>query len=182
MSSAFCNLYSTVVTSYYVSKGYQNIALDHESDDWTDLIDRRGLIHISDTLFNFFCVVEMEYRCNVHDKCAEETEGMRSRVVKKLLEDDNVLFYWSMVAVNWEQEESDALLELFMHHWFTVRGFSYAGSFIELYKKRHHTSLQKSKGLRKKLNCKTEKLCKEEDGAVKPDMKNNLDEEEGMEQ
>ena len=142
-------------------------------------MSRGGLFHISDTLFNFFCIVEMEYRCN--DRCASEVDGLKAAVIKMLLEDDDVAFYWSMVAVNWEQEESDALLELFMHHWFTVCGFSYAGSYVEMYKKKHQTSVQKSKGLRKKLNSKT--VCKEESKDVKTeDIDDDDTEEESMEQ
>ncbi len=38
----------------------------------------------------------MEYRCNVHDECAGEADGMKVKVMKKLLEDEDVL---TMVAV-----------------------------------------------------------------------------------
>ena len=35
--------------------------------------------------------------------------------------------------------------------WVTVRGFSYAGAWMELYKQRVKKTLQRSKGLRKVL-------------------------------
>ncbi len=56
-------------------------------------MSRGGLIHISDTFFNFFSIVEMEYRCNVHDECAGEADGMKVKVMKKLLKDEDVLDY-----------------------------------------------------------------------------------------
>ena len=35
----------------------------------------------------------MEYRCNVHDECAGEADGMKVKVMKKLLKDEDVLDY-----------------------------------------------------------------------------------------
>ena len=62
-----------------------------------------------------------------------------------------------MVAVNWEQEEADSLLGLPLEHWFVVCGFSFAGLFMEIYEKKSQASLQKCKGLRKKLIAKPDK-------------------------
>lgn len=73
-------------------------------------------------------------------------------VLKKIIGDEDVLFYWSMVSVNWEQEEADVLLKMLIEHWITIRGFSHASAFVERYKLRNNTTVQKSKGLRKKLN------------------------------
>ena len=66
--------------------------------------------------------------------------------------DHDVLFCWTMVAVNWVEEEACALMRLFVEHWVSVRGFSYVSSFVEKYKQRKKKAVQKSKGLRKKLN------------------------------
>ena len=62
---------------------------------------------------------------------------------------EDVLLYWSMVSVNWEEEESTELLQNIIEQWVTVHVFSFAGAFLEKYKQIQ--SVQKSKGLRKKL-------------------------------
>ena len=76
------------------------------------------------------------------------------------------MFYWSMVSINWAQNEADALLNMMVGHWITLRGFSHAGAFVEMYKSRNQTTVQKSKGLRKKLNStSTDKVEKVEEEA-----------------
>lgn len=130
-------------------KGSENI--NHDSEDWTDAIDRGGLKHVSDTLFMFFYSMEKELRCHVRAKCASEIEGIKEKVIKKIIENDDVTFYWSVVAANWEEEEAGVLLEMVIQHWVTIRGFSYASAFVEKYKQKNKKTVQKSKGLRKNL-------------------------------
>ena len=44
-------------------------------------------------------------------------------VPKELCQDDNVLFYWSMVSADWDEDESEALLSMVADLWVTIRGF-----------------------------------------------------------
>ena len=62
-----------------------------------------------------------------------------------------MFFSWSIASVNWEQENADVLLKMIATHWVTVRGFSFAKSLMELYKKHLKQTIQKSKGLHKQL-------------------------------
>ena len=62
-----------------------------------------------------------------------------------------VIINWSMVAADWEEEEAQALLELVVDLWITIRGFSFASAWIEAFKAEHKKSVQKSKGVRKQL-------------------------------
>ena len=55
-----------------------------------------------------------------------------------------------IISEDWN-ESASFLLKMIVEHWVTVRGFSYAGAFIEKYKQRNKQTLEKSKGLRKKL-------------------------------
>ena len=108
---------------------------------------RGSLKHISDTLFDFFCSLEIIY-LSIHAESANEKEGIKDVVIQKMMKDKDVLFCSLMVAVNWEVGESDALMRLMSEQWVTLRGFSYVSAFVEKYK---HWK-KKSKGLRKKLN------------------------------
>ena len=69
------------------------------------------------------------------------------------MKNDDVLFYWTIVSINWEPVESTELLKLIINHYITIRGFSFASGFMEKYKK---LMKKKSKGLRKKLDSATE--------------------------
>lgn len=114
-------------------------------------MDRGGLKHVNDMLFMLFCSMEMEIRHHIRAKCANETESIKEAAIKGMIDNEDVTFYWSVVAVNWEQAEADALLEMLVKHWITLRGFSHAGAFVEKYKQKNKKCTQKSKGLRKTL-------------------------------
>ncbi len=98
-----------------------------------------GLKHVSDTLFNFFCSLEVIF-LSVHGEIsANEKKGIKDVVIEKMIEDEDVLFCWSMVAINWEE---DKLMKLMIEHW--VR-FSYVSSFVEKYKKRNKQLCKRQK-------------------------------------
>ena len=65
--------------------------------------------------------------------------------------DEDVQFHWSMLAVNWDNEEADALLPMLAEQWVTVRGFSFTSGWMEKFKQTAKKSIQKSKGIRKQL-------------------------------
>ncbi len=75
------------------------------SECWTDLVDRGGLIHISDT-------VSIEGKLQRQDN----------------LQCDDVQFYWSIVSANWIVEEAEQLLKMCVQQ---LRGFSFVSSFME---------------------------------------------------
>ena len=134
----------------YLNRYSANIT--HELGHWTDAIDRGGLIHISDDLFQFFCSVEQVLRSHLHVKCASETEGIREKVIKEVLESEEVIYSWSLVSTNWEAEEALVLMEMMVQQLVVIRGFSYASAFMEKYKQKSKKTVQKSKGLRKTLS------------------------------
>ena len=67
------------------------------------------------------------------------------------MKDEDVLFNWLMISGDWENEEAEILFKMIIDLWVTIRGFSFANSWMEKYKLAHHQSLQKSKGLWKRL-------------------------------
>lgn len=124
--------------------------LDLESEQWTDLIDRGGLIHISDTVFELFVAMERELRRHLNVKSASETKGIRDSAVEGIINNEDVKLHWSLISVNWV--ENEMLLNIIVNHWVTIRGFSFTGAFMEKYKQKHKKTVQKTKGLRKTLS------------------------------
>ena len=61
-----------------------------------------------------------------------------------------MMMYCITVSINWG-DESTELLKLIAEQWITIRGFSYASGFMEIYKQNKKETFQKSKGIRKKL-------------------------------
>ena len=120
-----------------------------DSEDWIELIDRGGLTHINDIAFQAFLAMEIELRKHLDSQCAPP--NFKTDITKKVLENEDVAFYWSILSADWEEQDSQALLELMVNMFITIRGFSYASAWVEKYKAASAKSLQKSKGLRKTL-------------------------------
>lgn len=126
-------------------------ARTHCSEDWIDLVDRGGLIHISDTVFSFFAAMEVVVKAHFSTDNPSVMKDVKEAVTAGVLQDSEVLFHWSMVAANWINEEADELLKAIVEHWITIRGFSFASAFNELYKQEQKKTIEKSKGTRKNL-------------------------------
>ena len=79
-------------------------------------------------------------------------QGSRAEIEKKMLEDEEILFVWSIASVELDDKTSTILLKMIVELWLTIRGFSFAGAFIEQYKSATKKSLQRSKALWMKVS------------------------------
>ena len=121
---------------------------EHESQDWMRAIDRGGLKHIGNMTFGVFSSIELEIRQHIRQD-STVVENIKPELQRKISSNDDVLFFWSLVSANWEEGESQALLEQIIDHYITVRGFSFASGWMEKYKQAQKKGTQKSKGIRK---------------------------------
>lgn len=78
-------------------------------------------------------------------------DKLKTTFLEKLTNDDKVSYYWSVISNDWCEDDALVLLKLIAKKWITIRGFSAASAFIEMYKKSNKRTVQKSKGLRKTL-------------------------------
>ena len=118
------------------------------SADWIRAVDRGRLIHINNMTFELFLSMEQSIRRCTCVKAGQELGDARSQ----LKEDENILFYWSILTANQSNDVSTTILEMVVDLWITVRGFSLAGAWVEEYKITQKKTTQKSKALRKQLN------------------------------
>ena len=122
----------------------------HESEEWLQAIDRGGLVHVNDMTYMLFTALEQALRPYLGSM--QTSSELNIKEVSKLIRsDESVLFYWSILSVNWEEEAADALLVMLVEHWITLRGFSSASALMEKYKQCCKKNLEKSKGVRKRL-------------------------------
>ena len=117
------------------------------STDWVNLIDRGGLTHVNEMMYQMMKQMEI----TVRPYLKSENTTFKDNAIKAISLDENVLFYWELLSGMWEEDERDALLQMVIELWVTIRGFAYASGWLEHYKQTTKTSLQKSKGVRKKL-------------------------------
>lgn len=124
-----------------------------ESTAWIDLIDRGGLFKVNDRVYSFFVSIELVVRRYFQLKKATEMQaGMKDTLVASMLQDDYVELQWSMISVELDEKNRCTLMSMLINHWINIRGFSFAGSYVEIYKQANKKALQKSKALRTKLS------------------------------
>lgn len=125
---------------------------DDDTKDWLRLSNRGGLLFVTDETFSLFHAMEQVIRRFLRvDRVKELSVGRREEIRRSIIEDEEVKTKWSVVSHDMEEKVGSILLGKIVDLWITIRGFSFAGAFIELYKQRAKTTLQKTKGLRKNL-------------------------------
>ena len=118
------------------------------STDWINMIDRGGLVHVNEMMYLMMKHMETTMRQGL--KC-ETADTLKEDCIKAITTSDDVLFYWDLITGMWNDEEREALLNMIVELWVTIRGFAYASGWMEQYKQAAKKSIQKSKGIRKKL-------------------------------
>ena len=118
---------------------------DGTAEEWLNLIDRGGIKHVNE---GTSIDSSMEFELRIHLQPQQPPNFVRD-ITQNILKNEDVLFHCSILASDWEEE--DPLLELVVKMWTTIRGFSCTSAWVEKFKSAGAKSLQKSKGLRKKL-------------------------------
>ena len=119
---------------------------------WINEVDRGGLWHVKEGTFMLFQAMEEKVREHFRiGKVSTTGEGYRATVVKKIINNEDVAFYWCMLTTDLSGDDADLLLQMLVELWVTIRGFSFVSSWIELYKQEKEENLQRSKSLRKKI-------------------------------
>ena len=116
------------------------------SGEWISAIDREGLCHINNVTFDLFLSMELTIRAYIIS--GYEIDGLKA----KLMDNDDILFYWSMLTASWEEGVAEKILTMIVDLWITIRGFSLASAWVEEFKAHNKKTLQKFKGLRKQLS------------------------------
>ena len=122
-----------------------DIAVEGEGSDvlvytrkWLDQVNRGGLFPLNDSTFTFFVAIEKQVRnvlpCHVIKPSDKET--FKKAVIEKVLQDEDVQFHWALINQDIDKpEDAVALLVEIVKLWVTIRGFSFAASWMEEYKK-----------------------------------------------
>ena len=121
-----------------------------DSKQWIDLIDRGGLAKVTNDCYELFVAMEKELRKHLSvDKAPKLTN--REAIKQEIIENEVVQFFWSIISGEWEEESSGVLLDMIAAEWLKIRRFSFAGAWMEKYKREKKLTTQKSKGIRKQL-------------------------------
>jgi hypothetical protein len=120
------------------------------STEWMKAINRGGLFRVNDLTFTFFQCIEMLIRGTFHENNVENiNHETKEKITKIILLDEETSFYWGRIMEEVGQEESKVLLGLVVELYITIRGHSFAKTWMEKYKQINREMTQKSKALRK---------------------------------
>ena len=119
---------------------------------WVNEVDRGGLWHVREGTYMLFVAMEEEVREHFRFGALEDSkERCRERLTTALSSNDEILFHWCMLTAEIEEIHAQTVLDMLVSLWVTIRGFSFASAFIEMYKQEKKKALQRSKALRKDI-------------------------------
>lgn len=124
------------------------------TEAWTNLIDRGGLWHVSDQTYSLFATMEEEIRQHLSLATAsKQQEGARQQLINSIFQNEDMLFQWSILTADIDNDVASAVLKEIVDLYVTVRGFAFTTSCLEMYKQALKKTLQKKKALRRGLLC-----------------------------
>ena len=113
------------------------------SSEWIDLINRGGLVHVTEESHQLFISIDYNTR---HHMCMEKSksmdDGFQKHLTNMIATYDDIQFNRVMTGV-----DNEDLLREIIALWITIRGPSFAKSVMEKYKLADKKSSEKSKGL-----------------------------------
>ena len=124
------------------------------TNEWVSRVNRGGLFEVNDTTFALFREIELCVRDQLTSVLASSTTqpDQKDKLIKAAQEDIDVQFYWSLLSIDLDTSTlSDELLEDIIELWLSIRGFSIAGQWVEVYKHKKSKTTKKTKSLRKTL-------------------------------
>ena len=134
-----------------LQEGEVEVDADHSSE-WVKIVDRGGLKHANNAAYDALVAMELVIRKHLSMRSVHSVnDGFKEVVMKAIMTNEDVQFYWTVAALDWDEEESAALLQLVVDLFVTVRGFAFISAWMELYKQETKKSTQKSKGVRKRV-------------------------------
>ena len=83
------------------------------TEDWTNLIDRGGLWHINDQAYGLFYAIEevhTHFMPTAASKMCEKKDQCTT-MVSAVLNNEDVLFYWCMLAAGTDDVDATKLLK-----------------------------------------------------------------------
>lgn len=80
-----------------------------DSKQWIELIDQGGLAKVTSDCYELFVAMEKELRNHL---TMDQVPKLTETVKQKIIENDDVQFFWSIISGDWEEESGNVLLDM----------------------------------------------------------------------
>ena len=115
-------------------------------------VNRGGLFPLNNITFQLFVAIETITRGILPSHLCSTDKSLRD-IIDVIGSDEDVQWYWIVVSQSIESlEDAEWLLKENIKLFVTIRGFSMAANWMEVYKVEAKKSTKKSTGLRKQLS------------------------------
>ena len=105
---------------------------------------RGGLVHVNEITYALFISLENEMK-SLSTGVAGPSSDRQTTITQRLVNNDDVQFYWCMIAANFEVDDLDThstLLNMIVDLFITIRGFSYSNAWMEKFKQQEKTTIK----------------------------------------
>ncbi len=121
--------------------------------EWINKVNRGGLFPLND---QFFIVIEIEVQIILPQYVTRvrksDCRNFQVKVIDQVCSHDDVQWYWTLLSTCIVSEDhAIELLREIVTLFVTIRGFSLATLWLEMYKAKTLNTTKKSHGLRKNL-------------------------------
>ena len=99
----------------------------HFAGEWTELIDRGGLYHVTDDAYQIVEAIEIKTKCYLEQAGIKQEAAIQDQIASSILGDPNILTQWDYLAA-----ASPAKSELLVKLWTTVRCFSFVKNWNDI--------------------------------------------------
>ena len=121
--------------------------------EWMEKINRGGLFPFKNITFQLFTAIETVSRNILPAHLNSRAGNSFSDAIDSVSSSDEVQWHWTLLSQSLESlEDAEWLLKENVKLFVTIRGFSIAWNWMELYKLKEKKSTRKSTGLRKQLS------------------------------
>ena len=122
---------------------------------WINKVNRGGLFPLNNITYQFFVEIEKQVRFILPShatKSSGSTDAFKQDVVKKIADNEGVQWHWTLISQCIDSEEDAVeLLHQIVLLWVTIRGFSLAATWMEMYKNSNSKTTKQKKSLRRDL-------------------------------
>ena len=127
---------------------------------WINIVNRGGLFPVNSITYQFFVAIERQVKILLPEHAIKSsgcTEDFKQDVIKKIMNQEDVQWHWTLISqcIDSEEDAIELLYEIVLL-WVTVRGFALAATWMETYKQMTKATTKRSVALRKQLKSSSE--------------------------
>ena len=127
--------------------------------EWMSKVNRGGLFPLNDMTFLLFVEIEKQTRLLLPDQLIQQSstsDELKDNVIEKIKSNDDVQWQWTLISQCIDSEDDAIwLLNEIVKLYVTIRGFSIAATWMEVYKKQVKKRNKEDRWTKKTIELKT---------------------------